>query len=133
MGLFTRYGGLTIDVGAGPKGLSVAEALAGRAGTLRLGGDSIFLWTPGDAAADGELVLDARHRTPSDDDLAAFDSALEGRFMTARLVLLSSPDAEALQRIHARGAYAVVPGPGPNIPANIRRRVLTYQPTPNGL
>jgi hypothetical protein len=132
MGLFTRYGGLTVEVGAGPKGLSVAEALAGRAGTLCLGGEGTALWSPGHEA-EGDLVLDARHRDPSDDDLAAFEAALEGRFMTARLVVLSGTNPETLRRLHARGAYAVVPGPGRNIPADIRRRVLTYQPTPNRL
>lgn len=83
--------GVRIRVSEETGGLTLDEVMAGRSGTLNLGGD-VFIWEKGmDAPAEGDMVC----KGSLGDDYAelgkAFRQAAKGHFLPCYLLMLDTP------------------------------------------
>lgn len=111
-------------------GISLAEALAGSAGTLNLGKCGIHLWTPNSVPPeDGEMICDLRWEAVSDAVYEKFKEAAEGHFLPAHVVLFKGDHPKKIEHALKFFDYVIIPSKKiKNLPKDFRKRVLGYEP-----
>lgn len=128
MGLFTSRK-LNFIISEEEGTISLTEALAGDVGTVTLGNSGTGLWTinSDEQALPREIICDMRYEPVSEAVYQRFNTAAEGRFLPAHLVLFKGTDESKIRVALQYFDYVLVPNKGiKNLPKDFRSRVLSY-------
>ena len=113
-----------------PSELSLADVVAGRAGTVTLGTKGVYLWTPNSGLPkDGvtDVVCDLRFAPLSNKTYDLFVKETKGLYLPAHFVIFCGAAEERIQEAHKTFDYVVTPQPHiHNTPADFRAGVLSY-------
>ena len=113
-----------------PSELSLADIVAGRAGTAVLGKQGIFLWTPNSGLPkDGikDVVCDMRFAPLSTAVYEKFVEDTKGLYLPAYFVIFCGSSPERIEYAHKHFDYVVTPQPHiQNTPADFRNGILSY-------
>ncbi len=123
---------LSFKFGDQPSPITLAEALAGRAGTVIMGSEGVRLWTPA-SGAEGqtymEMVCDTRFEPLSEKTYEKFAEAAQGCNLTAHVVLFHGTRPEKIDMALEWFDYVLVPSfKIKNTEKDILNRVLGYEP-----
>lgn len=130
--IFLQPKKLFIEVGHHDSEVTLAEALAGKAGKLTLGSSQVGLWTPNTKITDNspaEFVCDLRFLPLSGGSTAdKFKEAMKGRFLPAHFVLFRGSNTKKIAEALELFDFVIVANPKLKNLAPFRKRVLGYRP-----
>lgn len=121
---------LYFSFGHEPTELSLADAVAGRAGRVVIGPEGIGRWTPTNMEHEGrEVVCDLRFDPLCENTGEVFRKNTAGIYLPAHIVVFRGINPDKIAQALGQFDYVLIPDTRiKNLPSDFRRRVLSYTP-----